>query len=194
MAGKVEYKGVIGTKEHMVPQVVYIPDGNGGQREMRTFKMWAENYVKPYQTDERTGKKRPQREVVQVVLPYDERGKKLFELLSPGRRVIVTGALDHRPLSRENKKTGKLMAYPNPICYMGFHGTLEFLDQDPIHSAQQTLGLLTEKGLITDEQKISFMTAVQAHVADRRKPPIKKVAESEEGPLTTDDDGLFPEE
>lgn len=143
---KAEAKGQIGTAKNMLPV-----DRNGFQ----SFRMWAEDETKAMVIREDGSTYRP-REVVQVVLPDDERGQRLFSSLWGGRKVLVKGRLTNRPNTAKNSK-GEEIHYVNPVIYLD---SLEFLDENPESTGRRVIEVLRERGTINDETanvlKISF--------------------------------------
>jgi len=111
------------------------------------------------------GSKRRAREVVQVILPEDQRGQNLFQRLAAGRRVLVKGRLTHRPNIGQTKD-GNTVAYPNPVVYMD---SLEFLDEPLLNVAERVFNILqAECELINDEQKTQFLASLKTYEAKLR--------------------------
>ena len=155
MAGRVELKGQIGTNKNMLPTRIVQDNG----RKYMFFKMWSDNYAKA-RIEDNNGNKRYQRDAVQVVLPENAHGEKLFEILAGGRKVLVKGRLTHRP-NIGTTKSGEQVAYANPVVYLE---TLEFLDEPPKSAAKRFLDVLqSECNVINDEQKDTMMAAFVKH-------------------------------
>jgi hypothetical protein len=172
---KAEAKGQIGTAKNMLPV-----NKNG----FRSFRMWADDETKSMIEREDGSKYRP-REIVQVVLPNDERGEKLFNSLWGGRKVLVKGRLTSRPNSAKNTK-GELVHYSNPVIYMD---TLEFLDENPESTSRRVIETLRERGTINDELAYTLTQSFKAHLASLRA-TVEDQAKQDAEPADANDLGL----
>jgi len=183
MAGRVELKGQIGTNKNMLPTRIEQPNG----RTYMYFKMWADNYAKARQEDT-NGTKRYQRDAVQVVLPENEHGKKLFNILAGGRKVLVKGRQTHKPNIGTNKQ-GEQVAYANPVVYLE---TIEFLDEPPKNAAKRFLDVLqAECQVINDEQKLTMLTAFNEYQDTLRVEKDNNPPTDEGSDEPSDPDNLF---
>lgn len=161
MPGRVKLKGQIGTQENMMPKAIKLESG----KTLYTFKMWAEDYTKAPQVLD-NGSKRFQRSPVQVILPDNERGKKLFKLLVGGRKIMVEGRLGFAPNIGTNKD-GEQVAYPNPRVYFE---SLEFMDEPPMNAAERVLTTLqADCKVLSDDQKEQLVAAYQNHLTSTQK-------------------------
>jgi hypothetical protein len=172
---KAEAKGQIGTAKNMLPV-----EKNG----FRSFRMWADDETKAMVVREDGSKYRP-REIVQVVLPNDERGQKLFNSLWGGRKVLVKGRLTSRPNSAKNAK-GELVSYANPVIYLD---TLEFLDENPESVGRRVIEVLRERGTINDELANTLTQSFKTHLASLHV-SVEDQSQHDADPVDTNDLGL----
>ena len=181
MAGRFEGKGIIGNSDNMKPNMIWqTKERNGKQVKVPfiTFRMWTDDFTKAMITTD-DGQKRRSRDVVQVILPEDQRGQNLFKRLAAGRRVLVRGRLTYRPNAIQGKENESMFfldetgdkvwvnVYANPVVYLD---SLEFLDEPLEQISYRVLNILqAECELINDEQKTQFLAALKEYEATLRK-------------------------
>ena len=162
MAGKIEAIGVIGKKDNMKPTKRWVVRQRNGKHvkvPFMSFRMWAEDYTQAMEILE-DGSKRRKNEVMQVILPENQRGEDMFKPLAAGRKVLVRGRLTHRPNVGQDKD-GNTIAYPNPVIYVD---SITFMDEPPLMVIKRMLGTLqADCNVINDEQVEQYMNAFKEH-------------------------------
>lgn len=159
MYGK--FDGIIGGKSlrpTKTPQRKRRSDGTMKEVAFMRFTMFCEDMTKRPVLDEVTGKMRRPRKQVQVILPENERGSKLFEHLSPGRRIRVEGRITNDP------KESNGVIYANEKCYMD---DLTFLDSPREKQITRALSDMVSAGLIDEDKKEEYDIYMQNFYSER---------------------------
>jgi len=174
MAGRIEIKGTIGNSANMIPTMIWQTKERQGKYvkvPFITFRMWAEDYTKAMIVGD-DGTKRKPRSVVQVILPEDQRGQNMFNILAAGRKLIVKGRLTHRPNVGQTRD-GDTVAYPNPVIYLD---SFEFLDDPPVQVVERLLNVLQgECEVISDEQNTQYLAAFKSYYETLRSTVDERV-------------------
>jgi hypothetical protein len=184
---KVELKGTIGTSKNMIPTCREQTRQRSGKYvnvKFMSFRMWTEDRTR-FITDENGIRRRPNK-VVQVILPENERGEKIFRHLAGGRRVLVSGRLTHRPNTGKDKD-GKTVSYPNPTVYMD---EIDFLDEEPRRQPLKFLEKMMEEGLVNDDTRDKMMTAWENHIETLRAVVASSSSPSEDSKISNDPDEM----
>jgi hypothetical protein len=113
------------------------------------FSIWTEDQSKPKGED---GKYPTV--LISISLPP---GEKIFDYLEPGRRVLITGNLSHRPAVGKKKggNSSDVQAYANPQIYADFGG-VRFLDSSFEQLVARVLGFLRTHEQISEEQEVAL--------------------------------------
>lgn len=161
MSHKSEIIGIIGGGS-MKPTMTRQWKQRGQQMkavDFTRFSMFVEDMTKRAEFNQDTGRKERPREVIQVILPEDERGSNLFKYLSPGRRVMVEGNLTHRAAVGTNRKGEKLI-YANLKLYSR---KLTFLGSPRDQEVERNINLLHEIKAVSEEEMVRLQTAAKEH-------------------------------
>ena len=140
----VELYGIIGGKKLKPTKTTQWKRRNGKPTKVHfmRFTMFCEDMTKKAELDEMTNKYRRPRKPIQVILPENKRGEKLFEYLEPGRHVFVKGRLTNDP----NVKGDNV--YTNDKCYMA---DLTFLDSPRYKQMERAIRDQVSAGLIDEK-------------------------------------------
>lgn len=92
------------------------------------FNVWVEDQTK-WEPDPNgaEGDRRRPRSLVQIILPEEPDRHRVFHFIEPGRRVLCSGNLTHRPGVGRPGNDGKSEIFANPRLYVGSNG-VQLLD------------------------------------------------------------------
>jgi len=154
-----EFHGIIGAKGYRPTKTYQMKQRNGETKKtpFMRFTMFCEDTTQRMVADENGVMRRPKKQV-QVILPENERGEKLFEYLEPGRRVYVKGRVTNNPVV----SNGNL--YVNEKCYMG---DLTFMDSPRDKQIERALRDMTEAKAISEDEAASFLILMKEFYAGR---------------------------
>ncbi len=158
------------------------------------FSMLCEDQTQRPEPNPVSGRMQRPREIVQVILPENERGLKLFQSLSPGRLIYIEGRQTHKPSVGKNGQ-GEQVLYANTKVYMS---ELMFMDSPPDKQVERLVGMMVTSELEINGQKITeevgetISKHVIAHLASLREqhgPPREiidktKIASQDDAPAT----------
>ncbi len=137
--------GVIGNKG-MKPTMTITKNDRGEEERFIRFNMFCDNLNRPAVTNDKTGYKERPKQTIQVILPDNKRGRALFEMLSPGRKVFVTGTQHSDPAEGRDNHGNKVL-YANTKVMMT---DLQFCDADDAHKISQVMRIAKEAGVSQD--------------------------------------------
>jgi hypothetical protein len=143
------------------------------------FSMLCEDTTKEPKFNPATGREQRPREIVQVILPENDRGLKLFQSLAPGRLVQVDGRLTHQPSVGKNSQ-GEQVLYANTKVYMR---ELTFMDSPIDRQIDRLVSLMKDAkvevngSVISDETGAAIKDGILAHLATQQEPygPVREI-------------------
>jgi hypothetical protein len=146
---RVEAKGRVGTSDNMKPQAREFKDGS--------IALWFRMFCDIGKRDASVPDP-----VLEVILPSNERGQKIFAILkaNSGRKVFVRGYLTHN--ANSVVKDGKTINYPNPICRLE---QLEFMDDAPSAVGKSVINTLVDTGALTKDMAEQCLAAWNKNLA-----------------------------
>jgi len=160
--------GVIGNKG-MKPKITWSYKNRQGHGRIRVpfirFSMFCEDLTQKAELNPNTGRMERPREIVQIILPEGDRGQKLFESLSPGRMVHITGRQTTKPSIGTNSK-GEQQLYSNVQVYMD---DLQFMDSPIERQVARCLGILVASGTINEELSKEYATKANIYLAAQQE-------------------------
>jgi single-stranded DNA-binding protein len=148
------------------------------------FHMWVPARTQTQNGDSQ-GRRPPQ--LVQVILPEQENRHRVFEYLSPGRQVLVSGDIAHRPGVGNSGVNGQARAYANPVCHAQ---QVQLLDSQPVSVANRVMDRMVEAGIIDETTAGDYKSKMETYLngeADGAESPRLYLDETE-GKAPPEDD------
>jgi len=141
--------GIIG-KNSMAPSSIKCKRPNGEDGEIHRFAMWVEDDRHTLEDGSHP------RFVVNVELPYGDRGAKLVAMLAPGRMVMIEGNMwiDKRTVTRE----GKEVTYVNTNIHCD---QLHFMDSSLQKQIERITKLIIKAELMPEAEAIELSGNLQ---------------------------------
>ena len=123
--------GIVAGGDNLIPTSTQQERERNGETRIVyfvRFNVWTEDQTK-WEPDPNgpEGSRRRPRTLVQVILPEEPERHKVFHFIEPGRRVLCSGNLTHRPGVGRPGTDGKSEIFPNPRLYVGSNG-VQLLD------------------------------------------------------------------
>jgi len=165
---KSEIVGIIG-KDGLGPMTTWNKRERNGEMvdvPFRRFSIFYEDLTKKPELNKVTGRDERPREILQVVLPENERGAKILQYCRPGRKVQVKGPIRISPRTASDRD-GNVKTYANAQCYMR---EIEFMDSPPEAMAKRALGILVASGAIDEDTSKKHLESVNAYLASQQEP------------------------
>jgi len=178
-------------------------------KPFRRCSVWVDNPFGEIQKDQDgneiigyNNKPQRKRDVIQLIFNTDDSGKKLFENMVPGRKILFIGRLSHRPRAavHNGKSTRKellsiggqqIEAFENAIVHVM---RIEFIDPSLVVTLERYKTAAIENGL-TEEEANKFTSAVLKQLSNHNndnnnETPAENTSDQEVPPADGDDDDI----
>lgn len=135
------------------------------------FQMLCEDTTKRAVFNPTTGREQRPREIVQVILPENDRGLKIFKTLAPGRIVQIEGRMTFRP-NTGTDSNGNAVSYANPKIYMS---ELTYLDSPVEKQVDRLVAIMKDckvevnNSTIDDQMGDVIKTSILSYLASKRE-------------------------